>query len=1200
MRAPVLRSAIVRTRKHLCVVLSLCTLAVSLTACGGGKETSEDGQSSLPLSAAGPDGAAVRMRALGAGSSEATLRVARDSSGAPALDPRLLPLGAVYQYTPFGWLGEEIEIRVPFSTANGATQPRLMVAQPGGRWSEVVDARQEGSLMVGKVLQLGYAVVVSSSEGARFGDRISALATRARSLSGAETSPALAVSIGAATAPAMPPAQPGAWPRVTTQTLLALELAYDLPSCSVAPVVEVVGMTWQGELQNIRYVNLGLRNLPARSGTQIYQMPLTQAENGNWVFMAEAYCLEPERSEVSYSKTAHSSKFTVAIGNPTSVPAPTLTSHPGDQSAVSGSVVTFTVSAQGDSLAYEWQRSNDGGASYSTIVGATNSTFAISVALTDNGALFRVRITNAGGTIVSTPGLLTVTAITTAPVVTNDPSNQSVLEGESATFAVTGVGQPAPSIQWQQRAPGIAAPEDGWSDVVGATTNSYTVLSTTSAQTGTQFRAVLRNTAGTSASNPATLTVTARQFAPSITTSPAAADVVAGQLGLFSVVASGTTPLSYQWYRNGEPILGANGSEVLVPTTAADAGTSFQIHVRVSNAVGVATSTPVALRVTMSGTQVSAEQGGTIGGPSGSSLVIPPGALGSDATVSVTPLAVGSSDIPQEMAVVGDAVRIQPATLSLQQPALLQLPAPSDLPVGMTFAVLRLESLEDDGTGTSVRLSENVNLRRSASQGATSMPRRVGALRFRMPGSLTCENPLNIDANGMFGKFVSQPGSYLTVMTPISSCTTVQPTASTPDVPSTSEQKCVNNADFWPMNGGSDDELHSLVSRHVDCRLGTTYTENLYTELVQSNGSYRFPTQSDPPSSIGGYTFGSAQFRVKMATFGPYNQLSKRISVTIEALGFTLDPTYRGPSATTIMVRPQFVCGSSYEDNSVTPSCVVSGQPIAVRLSGGASTGEFTVNFSWPARPAPEKDVLTFGLHSGRFEYAIQGAPFVQVRGEASYVSPNMGGGLYVRCDNRVAQSTSRGCVFPQAAAVLVQRRSGAGIDENSAHIAEAQARGAPGAFRMKPGFRAIAADEVRGSSALHRTQVDVVSRANNAAACTRQYSIINALLRTSSSCPNGAADSQCQCDEYPFASTYEGAFSVMPNLPSVDVPNTASAKYILGTHNGAAGSALGEFYLKQRVIDLSTLTGEAGTPSNPDPAYSRNTGDSFWVKIVP
>lgn len=1157
----------------------------------------------MPVTISGPDGAALHARPLQRDSSrQATLRVARDSTGAPPLDAAFKPLSAVYQYTPHGWIEDELEVRVPFQV-RADVKPRLMVAQPGGRWSEVVDARLEGSFMIGKVVQLGYATVVTSSEGNSVSDRITALAARASTLTGSEVAPSLSVAIGAATSPSMPAPQSGAWPRVTSQTNLVLEVGHNLPSCNAPPVAEFFGMTWQGNMQNIRYVSLGVRSLSSLGGIETYQMPLTEAENGNWVFTAFVYCKEPEHSDFSYSKTAYSSKFTVEISGTTTTPVPAISTHPLDQSVLAGGVANFSVSAQGNSLVYEWQRSSDGGVTYNTITGATAATYGLASSLTDNGALFRVRITNAGGSVVSTPALLTVTPITIAPVVTSDPSSQSVLEGDSATFTVAGTGQPAPAIQWQQRAAGATSPETGWSDVVGHTGNSYTIIALTVAQNGAQVRAVLRNSAGVVVSLPATLTVSTAPTGPTIVAAPQARSVNAGQLGLFSIEVSGTTPLSYQWYRNGEPIVGANGAEVLVLAQPSDAGTSYQISVRVSNAVGSVTSTPVEMQVTLDGTQIPAAEGGTINGPAGSLLVIPPGALGGDATISVTPLAVGASDIPQEMVVVGDAVRVQPVNLSFLQPALLQLPAPSDLPVGMTFAVLRLESLEDDGTGNSIRFSAQANLRRAATQGVASLPPRMRPMRLISPNSLVCENPLNINSDGMFGKLVSQAGSYLTVMTPLSLCSSVQPTMSTPDVPSTSEKKCVGDADFWPMNGDSDDDLRALVSRHVDCRMGTSYTETIEVELVESNGSYRLPTQSDPASSIGYHSPGTASFRVKVATFGPYNALSKRVSLTVQVASFMPNPDYRGPDRTpTIAVRPQLLCGSSYEDNSVTPSCAVSGADLALELQPGATaTGEYTVTFNWPARPAPEKDVLTFQLFPGRFEYAAQGAPFLRVRGEASYFSPRLGNSVLVRCDNRVAQSASRGCVFPQAAAVFAQRLSGAGVDENSGHIAEAQARGAPGAFRMKPGFRAIADDSVRGSSALHRTQIEFVRAANSDAACTREWSIINVAPRASTSCPSGGTGGACQCDEYPFASTYEGAFSVMPNLPVSEVPNTASAKYILRGHNSTAGSALGDFYLKQRVLDLSTLTGQPGPPSNPDPTYTRiYGGDSFWVKINP
>jgi len=60
--------------------------------------------------------------------------------------------------------------------------------------------------------------------------------------------------------------------------------------------------------------------------------------------------------------------------------------------------------------------------------------------------------------------------------------------------------------------------------------------------------------------------------------------VTAGQTATFSVVASGSAPLSYQWQRNWDGLLnylGRNGGELLptAPTTTSDSGSTFQVVV---------------------------------------------------------------------------------------------------------------------------------------------------------------------------------------------------------------------------------------------------------------------------------------------------------------------------------------------------------------------------------------------------------------------------------------------------------------------------------------------------------------------------------------------------------------------------------------------------------------------------------------------
>ena len=86
---------------------------------------------------------------------------------------------------------------------------------------------------------------------------------------------------------------------------------------------------------------------------------------------------------------------------------------------------------------------------------------------------------------------------------------------------------------------------------------------------------------------------------PAITGQPSSTTVTAGATATFTVTASGTAPLSYQWQRNGANISGATSASYTTPaTTSADSGASFAVVV--SNSAGTATSTAATLTVTQS------------------------------------------------------------------------------------------------------------------------------------------------------------------------------------------------------------------------------------------------------------------------------------------------------------------------------------------------------------------------------------------------------------------------------------------------------------------------------------------------------------------------------------------------------------------------------------------------------------------------
>jgi hypothetical protein len=85
--------------------------------------------------------------------------------------------------------------------------------------------------------------------------------------------------------------------------------------------------------------------------------------------------------------------------------------------------------------------------------------------------------------------------------------------------------------------------------------------------------------------------------APAINTQPANASVTVGAAATFSVVATGTAPLSYQWSRGGAAISGATAASYTTAATAiTDNGETFTVTV--SNSVGSATSAAATLTVT--------------------------------------------------------------------------------------------------------------------------------------------------------------------------------------------------------------------------------------------------------------------------------------------------------------------------------------------------------------------------------------------------------------------------------------------------------------------------------------------------------------------------------------------------------------------------------------------------------------------------
>lgn len=271
---------------------------------------------------------------------------------------------------------------------------------------------------------------------------------------------------------------------------------------------------------------------------------------------------------------------------------PTIASQPVDTAVTEGESATFAVTASGSSLfRYQWQKNG------AAISGATTASYTTAATtLADNGAVFTVVVSNRSGSVTSSPATLTVDPPAAPPAITKQPVNKTVTEGNTAKFSVTATGAAPLRYQWRKNG----------ANITSATASSYTTPATTPADNGSLYDVTVSNSAGSVTSKSRTLTVTAAPtptptatpalIAPTITTQPASKTVTAGATAKFSVTASGSAPLTFQWRKNGGDIAGATASSYTTPaTTLADNGSLYDVTV--SNGAGSATSKSKTLTV---------------------------------------------------------------------------------------------------------------------------------------------------------------------------------------------------------------------------------------------------------------------------------------------------------------------------------------------------------------------------------------------------------------------------------------------------------------------------------------------------------------------------------------------------------------------------------------------------------------------------
>ena len=185
------------------------------------------------------------------------------------------------------------------------------------------------------------------------------------------------------------------------------------------------------------------------------------------------------------------------------------------------------------------------------------------------------------GPLASGPLASSVSAVA-PPQIVSQPSSLTLAPAASASFTVTATGSGSLTYQWYFNGVSIG----------GATSNTYTIGSVATSNGGT-YTVNVTGAGGTTGSQGAVLTVTG---GPVIVTQPTSQSVGAGSSTSFSITATGTAPLAYQWYLNSTAINGATAPTYSIGgAQAANAGSYYCV---VTNTISSATSSTVTLTVT--------------------------------------------------------------------------------------------------------------------------------------------------------------------------------------------------------------------------------------------------------------------------------------------------------------------------------------------------------------------------------------------------------------------------------------------------------------------------------------------------------------------------------------------------------------------------------------------------------------------------
>lgn len=223
---------------------------------------------------------------------------------------------------------------------------------------------------------------------------------------------------------------------------------------------------------------------------------------------------------------------------------PAISAHPQNVTLCRSSSTSFSVTASGTSISYQWQVDSTGTGFVNILTGSYYSGIT-SATLIVNGTTsgmetgsYRYRCVVSG---TCSPAATSSAAILTvyAPVVVSaQPANVELCSGGNATFTVAGTSVPAIIYQWQVSTDGGT----NWTNVAGANAASLALNGVITALSGNRYRCLLSNATCTTpvVSNAAVMTVRATPTI-SLTQAPVLSSLLPGQTTTLTASPSAQT-----------------------------------------------------------------------------------------------------------------------------------------------------------------------------------------------------------------------------------------------------------------------------------------------------------------------------------------------------------------------------------------------------------------------------------------------------------------------------------------------------------------------------------------------------------------------------------------------------------------------------------------------------------------------------------